>query len=138
MDEFQGCYKDQYHWFPAYYLICRLVIIGIAFVNALYYLQTVCVIIVMTHIWMWPYKSSTLNVLDGIILLNMILIVNLSSYAFIESTTTALVTILVIFPMCLSCGIFFYFSRLSKRISHRVCDQTFRYVNDRAAIIGNI
>ena len=125
LDQFQGCYKDQYHWFAAYYLICRLIIIGIAFIDALYYLQTVCVIIVMTHIWIWPYKSDALNVLDGIILLTMILIVNLGSYAFIESTTIALVVILVIFPLFLSCGIFLYVLLLSKWIARK---GTVRYV----------
>ena len=27
LDQFQGCYKDKYHLFAAYYMICRLVII---------------------------------------------------------------------------------------------------------------
>ena len=118
LDQFQGCYKDKYHWFAAYYLICRLVIIAMEFVNALYYLQTVCVIIVMIHIWIWPYKSDILNKLDGIILLTMILIVNLGSYIFIKSTTTALVITFVIYPLCSSLSVFFYFSFLSKWIDH--------------------
>jgi len=114
LDQFQGCYKDQYHFFAAYYLVCRLVIIGIAFANnfnnALYYLQTAGIIIVMIHIWIQPYKSDTLNILDGIILLTMILIINLNSYTFKQSTTEILVIIFVIFPLGLSFFIFVLFS----------------------------
>ena len=120
LDQFQGCYKDQYHWFAAYYFICRLIIIAVAFANnALYYLQTASIIIVMIHLWIQPYKSDTiLNMLDGIILLTMVLIINLGSYTFITSTTTTLVIVFVIFPICLSLVIFFYFLFLSKRINH--------------------
>ena len=32
LDQFQGCYKDNYRWFAAYYMICRLVIISIIIV----------------------------------------------------------------------------------------------------------
>ena len=114
LDQFQGCYKNQYHWFAAYYLVCRLLIIGIAFEsnfnNGLYYLQTIGIIIVMIHIWIQPYQSDTLNILDGIILLTMILTINLGSYTFIRSTTTILVIAMVIFPLGLSLTIFAYFS----------------------------
>ena len=38
LDQFQGCYKDKYRWFAAYYLICRQVIILIVYVgNGNYY-----------------------------------------------------------------------------------------------------
>ena len=104
LDQFQECYKDQYHWFAAYYLICRLVIIAIVYINnSLYYLQTVCIIIVMTHVWIKPYKSETLNVLDGIILLMMVLIINLNSFVFSRTSTITIVVFMAIFPLMLSC-----------------------------------
>ena len=110
LDQFQGCYRNRYHWFAAYYLFCRLLIIGIAFASdALYYLQTIGIIIVMIHVWIQPYSSDTLNVIDGIILLTMILTINLGSYTFVRSTTTLLVIALVIFPLGLSLIIFFFF-----------------------------
>ena len=103
LDQFQECYKDQYHWFSAYYLVCRQVIIAIVYVSkSLYYLQTACVIIVMIHVWIKPYKSKTLNVLDGIILLTMILVVNLNSFVFSRPSITTIVVIIVIFPLILS------------------------------------
>ena len=33
LDQFQGSYKDKYHWFIAYYLMCRLVIFLISYLN---------------------------------------------------------------------------------------------------------
>ena len=119
LDQFQGCYKDQYHYFAAYYLICRLLIIAIAFINNfdIALLQIATIVIVMIHVWIQPYKSDTLNVLDGIILLTMILIINLGSFTFARSTTTTLVIILVVFPLVLSFIVFSYFSLFSKWIS---------------------
>ena len=114
LDQFQGCYKDQHHWFAAFYLICRLVIIAIAFMsdinNSLYYLQTIGIIIVIFHVWIQPYKSDTLNMLDAIILLTLILTINLGSYTFTRSTTIILVIVLVIFPLSLSSIIFLFSS----------------------------
>ena len=116
LDQFQGCYKNQYHWFAAYYLFCRILIIGIAFASdALYYLQT-------------------LNMLDGIILLTMILTINLGSYTFIRSTTTLLVIALVIFPLGLVFIIFAFYSStkfFSKWKNHESCTKlhdVLRYV----------
>ena len=113
LDQFQGCFKDHLHYFASYYLICRQVLIAItfnnSFDNALFYLQAVSIIIVAIHVWIQPYRSSTLNVLDGIILLTMILVINLQSYNFISSTTITLVIILVIIPLCVSFLFFLYF-----------------------------
>ena len=113
LDQFQGCYKDHLHCFASYYLICRQVLIAIAvnsdFDNALYYLQAVSILIVTIHVWIQPYKSDTLNTLDGIILLIMILIINLQSYSFTSYTIVTLVIILVILPLCISLLFFTYF-----------------------------
>ena len=105
LDQYQECYKDQYHWFAAYYLVCRQVIIAIVYVsnfnNGLYYLQTACIIIVMTHAWIKPYKRDLLNVVDSEILLVMVLIVNLNSFTFSRSTTILILVIAIILPLAL-------------------------------------
>ena len=103
LDQLQACYKLEYHWFAAYYLVCRQVIILIVYINtnydtALYCLQTFCIITVTFHVWIQPYKSTTLNVIDTLILLTMVLVVNLSTFTFSTSSTTAIVVILLIFP----------------------------------------
>ena len=56
LDQFQGCYKDKYHCFAAYYMICRLMIIVIIIVNspnnftAHYLIITTCVIMALIHL----------------------------------------------------------------------------------------
>ena len=78
LDQFQGCYKDKYRWFAAYYLICRQVIFLIAYnfnnnyYNTVFYLQTACVVIAIVHVLIQPYQSNSLNALDGAMLLLMI------------------------------------------------------------------
>ena len=107
LDRLQDCYKDKYRWFAAYYLICRLVIMLITYFanddynNMIYYLQTACVVITMTHIWIQPYKNDVLNVMDTIILLIMLLIVNLSAFSFSTSTTAGVAICLSIAPWLL-------------------------------------
>ena len=103
LDQLQACYRDGYHWFAAYYLVCRQVIILIVYINtnydtALYCLQTFCIITVAIHVWIQPYKSTTLNVIDAMILLTMVLVVNLNAFSFSRSSTTAIVAILMLFP----------------------------------------
>ena len=104
LDQFQQCYKDRYHWFAAYYLVCQQVIIIIVYVSkSLYYIQTVCIIIVAIHVCAKPNKSETLNVLDGVILLNAVLVINLNSFIFSRPLTTTIVVFIAIFPLILSC-----------------------------------
>ena len=114
LEQFQDSYKDQHRWFAAYYLICRFVIMLIAYYtdgynNMIYYLQTACVIITMTHIWIQPYKDDVINVLDTAILLIMLLVVNLSAFSFSTSAITGLAICLIIAPsvvlFCVAIGV---------------------------------
>ena len=73
LDQFQGCYKDKYHCFAGYYIICQLVIIRIIIANittlvANYLLVAVCGIIALVHLLVRPYNNDNLNKFDGIIL----------------------------------------------------------------------
>ena len=110
VNQFQDCYKDHCRWFAAYYLICRLVIISITcfanhdYDNMLYYLQTACVVIVLIHILVQPYKSDILNLIDTILLLNMLLIVNLNFFSFSTLSTSGFIISLVITPLLLLIG----------------------------------
>ena len=134
LDQYQECYKDQYHWFAAYYLICRQVIIFIVYIsnfnNSLYYVQTASVIIVTIHVWIKPYKTDTLNVLDGIILMTMILVINLNSFTFSRNITVTLVVIMVLFPLLMLCLIYgkTFFLVLKYIWNHKKCyDEHTRY-----------
>ena len=106
LDQFQGCYKDKYRWFAAYYLICRQVIILIVYVGngnyyyMLYGLQTVCVIIAMIHGCVHPYNNNLLNVLDEVILVMLVLVVNLNLFSLSSFIPTNYFSVvLVILPL---------------------------------------
>ena len=107
LDQFQGCYKDKYRWFAAYYLICRQVIFLIVYnfnsnySNMLFYLQTACVVIVMIHIWVQPYHNEFLNIFDGVMLLCIVLEVNINTFPFLKSMTTVVSIVIVMFPLIL-------------------------------------
>ena len=112
LDQFQGCYKDKYRWFAAYYLICRQVIILIVYVGngnyyyMLYGLQTVCVIIAMIHGVVQPYKNNLLNGLDEVILVILVLIVNLNLFSLSSFIPTNYFSVvLVILPLLVICFI---------------------------------
>ena len=120
LDQFQGCYKDKYRWFAAYYLICRQVIILIVYVGSgnyyymLYGLQTACVIIAMIHGVVQPYKNNLLNGLDEVILVILVLIVNLNLFSLSSFIPTNYFSvILVILPLLLIC-----FIAIRKLINH--------------------
>ena len=80
LDQFQGCYKDKYRCFAAYYMICRLVIITIVIASSSndfvfqYLLITACVIVDLVHHILRPYSNSLLNIFDGIILHLLVLV----------------------------------------------------------------
>ena len=111
LDQLQECYKDQHRWFAAYYLICRSVIMLITYYAngnydyMIYYLQTACVVITMTHIWIQPYKNDLLNLTDTVILLVMVLVVNISAFRFSTAMTAGIAICLIIAPMLLLFGI---------------------------------
>jgi len=113
LNQFQASYKDKYQWFAAYYLLCRLVIMLIAYFgnsdynNMVYYIQTACVIVVMNHICFQPYKKYLLNILDAVILLTMVLVVNLNTHDFSKSATAGLIYTLLFIPLLLLFGISF-------------------------------
>ena len=80
LDQFQGCYKDKYRCFAAYYMICRLIIITIIIANSSndyafqYLLITACVMMDITHQIIKPYLNSLLNIFDGVILHFIVLV----------------------------------------------------------------
>ena len=108
LNHFQAGYKEKYGWFAAYYLLCRLVIMVIAYFgnsdysSVVYYIQTASVIIVMNHISFQPYKSSAVNKLDTIVLLIMLLLISLNNFNFSKSATVGLILTLVLLPLLLS------------------------------------
>ena len=80
LDQFQGCYKDKYHCFAAYYMICRLFIIVIIIANpslniTIQFLQVpLCTMLALIQLIIRPYVSNILNIFDGFVLQIMILV----------------------------------------------------------------
>ena len=107
LDQFQGCYKDKYRWFAAYYLMCRHIIFLIVYnfntnyYDMLFYLQTTCVVIAMIHVWIQPYQNEFLNALDSVILLCIVLEVNITMFPYLKSMATEVSLVIVIFPLIL-------------------------------------
>ena len=109
LDQFQGCYKDKYRCFAAYYMICRLVIITTVIANSSndfifrYLLIIASVILDLIHQILRPYSNSLLNVFDGIILHLLVLVSVLPLVEFFNSFDSNLVVgmaiSLVILPL---------------------------------------
>jgi len=80
LDQFQGCYKDKYRCFAAYYMICRIVVIMIIIANpsnynnAQFLLIAVSVILALIQLIARPYEKNILNVFDGFVLHTMTLV----------------------------------------------------------------
>ena len=80
LDQFQGCYKDKYRSFAAYYMTCRLVIILIIIANpsnnnaTQYSLIIANTTLALIHMTLRPYGSNILNVFDGFVLHLMIVV----------------------------------------------------------------
>ena len=109
LDQFQGCYKDKYRCFAAYYMICRLVIIVIVIIHSpndfiSYYLIIIaCIVLDFIHQLSKPYTNNHLNSFDGTILHLAILISFLPLVEFFDNFDLTLAVgiayILVLLPL---------------------------------------
>ena len=89
IDQLQGCYKEEYRWFAAYYLICRQLFYWAAIITTIASLKliiytlpvmllfhlTVCLLILTIYLWFQLYKRKSLNAFDTVILVVLVLTV---------------------------------------------------------------
>ena len=109
LDQFQGCYKDKYRYFAAYYMICRLIIITIIIINfseafiSRYLLMFASTIIALLHVMVKPYADNSLNISDGTILHTMVLVTGLPLFEYYDTFDSSLAVgiafVLVILPL---------------------------------------
>ena len=109
LDQFQGCYKDKYRYFAAYYMICRLIIITIIIANiseayiSQYLLITVNTIIAVIHQTVRPYADNILNIYDTGILYTMVAVTVLQMFDYLNAFDSSLVDgiafVLVLLPL---------------------------------------
>ena len=128
LDQFQQCYKKEYHWAAAMYLICRLLVYTIVsvsmvnYVTSYFVLQVLCFVVAVLHILLRPYKNDAVNSLDHIILLIAVMVVSLNTNSlFISlSTDTAVndfvVAIFVLLPLISFIG-FLVLKRFKEKFS---------------------
>ena len=128
VDQFQGCYKDKYRCFAAYYMICRLVIITIVIVNssndfvANYMLTIVSGVTALIHQIMKPYNNEILNKFDGIILQLIVFITALTLFSddFNSRLAISLAYIFIFFPLLsfIAMALFLRKDHFKKLITH--------------------
>ena len=130
LDQFQGCYKDKYRCFAAYYMLCRIMIIVIAISTSpndllvQYILINICIIMATVHIMIKPYNHKFLNVFDGLVLQTIALVVVLPVFESSNSNLVMAFTfVLVMFPltmfvvfMLLNCK-----ENIKKVLKHKCC-----------------
>ena len=107
LDQFQGCYKDKYRYFAAFYMICRLIIILVTMIenlsdsSLLYILIAACVLMALIHLIIRPYSNAMLNVFDGLVLQLIILVVALSVVESFDNLVVVTAYILLFLPSIL-------------------------------------
>ena len=109
LDQFQGCYKDKYRWFAAYYMICRLIMISVIIANlsetfiSRYLLIAATTTMALIHLLVRPYTDDILNMCDGAILQLMILVTVLPLFEYFDTPDSSLIIgiafVLVILPL---------------------------------------
>jgi len=106
LDQFQGCYKDKYRSFAAYYMICRLLIILIIVINFAINNSTQVLLLItntllaLIHLIVKPYRSNTLNIFDGMILQMMVFASVISLFdSFGTKMLSAVTILLVVLPL---------------------------------------
>ena len=73
LDQYQACYHNKYRWFAAYYLICRVLVFIFSLVNlgSIFFLQMICIVILVIHAVIQPYRKRWLNLVDSILLTDL-------------------------------------------------------------------
>ena len=109
LDQFQGCYKDKFRYFASYFMIFRLIILGILVVNqtnpfiALYSLLVVCLVVALIHVTVKPYNNDILNFFDSFMLVIVVLVITLQIVeiyrGFPSNAILGVAFVLVILPL---------------------------------------
>ena len=101
LDEFQSCYHDNYRWYAGVYFCTWLVIEIVLTVSSDFIIvQTIIVVLLICQFLFQPYKSKWLNTMDGLFLLDLVLLIPLSQHQATHTTfETVLMYILILGPL---------------------------------------
>ena len=132
LDQFQGCFKDKYRCFAAYYMIYRIVIIIIINVTTpdnfigQYLMITTSTLMAYIHQTVRPYANSTLNIFDGLILHLTILatafsiIENFDKFNSTFAVASAFVIVISPLMICMALVTIIHRENLKKKIANFV------------------
>ena len=101
LDAFQSCYNDKFRWYSGVYLLSWIILNFN--INMPYYVMEIILIAVGTlHFMIHPYKYQWLNIVDTLLLVDLIMLVSLTSVDSpncIPKKTVAISYILVVLPL---------------------------------------
>ena len=99
LDAFQSCYHDKYRWYSGVYLLSWIILN----INMPHYLMEIILVAVGTlHFVIQPYKYRWLNIVDTILLVDLNLLVFLTtidSPNSVHRETVPIIYILVVLPL---------------------------------------
>ena len=110
LDEYQACYKVKYRSFAGFYLTFRQLTFFFSLFNLgisghIYVLQILSILFLTIHCLVQPYTSHRLNILDGLLILDLVLLSilhgNTANVVFddIEFFKIILVYLLILLPL---------------------------------------
>ena len=148
LDQFQGCYKDKFRYFASYYMVFRLMILGILAINetnaliTLYSLQVICIIMILVHVTVRPYNNDIVNIFDSLMLATLVLVISLqiaeTSQGFLSNTALGIAFVLVILPLFVFLLIVVYLNVQNIKILFLCCKAIIKSCVNTETITDNI
>jgi len=144
LDQFQGCYKDKYRCFAAYYMICRLVIIVIIIADpsnsdlSQLLLVISSAVLAFIPIMLKPYKHKILYIFDGLILQLVVLaaLIPLADRVSQQLSTVFIIAIMIL-PLILFVALELIVHRDTIQAITTKLTAIFRTHNQPLAIVGD-
>ena len=144
LDQFQGCYKDRFHYFASFFMIFRLMILSILAINetdpfiSSYLLMAICLVMTLIHVTVRPYNNNVLNFFDSFMLFVLVMVITLElieTYRGVFSNKAlAIAFVLVILPLLVFIMIVLYFhvDNIKKVTSYCISVVKFDTTNNEA------
>ena len=132
LDEYQACYHERYRWFAGYYLACRVFVFIFSLINlgefgSIFFLQMICIVILVIHAVIQPYREQWLNVLDSILLADLAIYslfngstANVVLGGYSSAVRDVLVHSLILLPILYFLGLSVYKLNNVLEISHKI------------------
>ena len=134
LDQFQSCYKDKYHWFASYYMICRIVIIVVVNLRisddftTQFLLLLTCTLTAFIHLTVRPYVNTFHNIFDGAILQFIVMLSILPTTELVDNYNkifvSVIVYLLIILPLATSITINLWINKNNIQNAFKDCSKS--------------